>query len=118
MANQKLRANGQYGLYLALAGAGSQELFLRDCALQAGVDTHVLFLGFQTDLRPLWAVSSMAVFASEAEGLCTALIEAQGAGLPAAVSRAGGMPEVIEDNATGVIFEIGSIENRFIFIYH
>ncbi len=110
LANGTLKARGLPCVHLAIAGSGVLEEALKREASQHGLDTHVHWLGFLTDLRPLWAMASMAVYASEAEGLCTALIEAQGAGLPAAVSRAGGMVEVVEDGATGVIFNVGDRE--------
>jgi len=94
-------------IHLAIAGAGELQEELTQRAKALGAEKFVHFLGFQSNLRPLWGMSSMAVYASEAEGLCTALIEAQGAGLPAAVSRAGGMVEVVEDGRTGVIFSTG-----------
>ena len=93
-------------LLLALALLGAARSL---AAHKLGIDTHVYFLGFQNDLRPLWAVSAMALFASEAEGLCTALIEAQGAGLPAAISRAGGMVEV-QGTAEGAPFSRKELE--------
>lgn len=107
MANRSLKERGLNGVHLALAGSGVLENDLKERVSKLGLDKVIHFLGFQTDLRPLWAASSMAVYASEAEGLCTALIEAQGAGLPAAISRAGGMTEVVEDGETGVIFNVG-----------
>jgi len=107
LTNRNLKERGLGGVHLALAGSGTLEQELKQAAATRGLDVCVHFLGFQTDLRPLWAAASMAIYASEAEGLCTALIEAQGAGLPAAISRAGGMIEVVEDDATGVIFSIG-----------
>ncbi len=38
---------------------------------------------------------------SKLEGLCTALIDALAAGVPAIASRAGGIPDVVEDGVTG-----------------
>ncbi|HLX60326.1 MAG TPA: glycosyltransferase family 4 protein [Planctomycetota bacterium] len=103
------QASGTKELHLIIAGSGE----LRS-ELEAFADTvapkRVHFLDFLNDLRPLWSMSSLAIYASEAEGLCTALIEAQGAGLPAIVSRAGGMVEVVEDNETGVIFNVGDTD--------
>lgn len=96
--------------HLVIAGTGELENDLRAYAAALGIEKRVSFTGFLKDVGPLWAVSQIAFFASEAEGLCTALIEAQGAGLPAAVTRAGGMAEVVEDGATGVIFEIGNVK--------
>ena len=107
LTNQNLKARGLSGVHLALAGSGILEDDLKRAAKSLGLDGHVHFLGFQQDLRPLWAAASMAVYASVAEGLCTALVEAQGTGLPAVITRAGGMVEVIEDGATGVIVDVG-----------
>ena len=91
LVNEKLKAAGHSAVHLALAGKGDQEQALRELTQSLGLSSFVHFLGFLTDLRPLWAGSSLALYASEAEGLCTALIEAQGAGLPAVITRAGGM---------------------------
>lgn len=107
LCNRNLKERGLPGVHLAFAGIGTLQEPLTQAAAKLGLGTHVHFLGFLTDLRPLWAAASMAVYASEAEGLCTALIESQGAGLPAAISRAGGMIEVVEDGETGVIFNVG-----------
>lgn len=107
LSNRTLKERGLPGVHLAFAGIGTLKDALTQAAEKLELGAHVHFLGFLTDLRPLWAAASMAVYASEAEGLCTALIEAQGAGLPAAISRAGGMIEVVEDGETGVIFNVG-----------
>ena len=95
---------------LVLAGTGALEAELRAQTKSLGLEAHVRFAGFLRDTRPLWACASLALFASEAEGLCTALIDAQGAGVAAAISRAGGMVEVVEAGATGVIFGVGDTD--------
>ena len=107
LVNDALKLRGEPGVHLALAGKGELQTELGASAAKSGCGNYVHLLEFMTDLRPLWGMASMAVYASEAEGLCTALIEAQGAGLPAAVSKAGGMVEVVEDEQTGVIFNVG-----------
>lgn len=107
LANRALLARGVPGVHLALAGSGALQSALAESAAKEGCAQCVHFFDFMPDLRAFWAMASMAAYASEAEGLCTALIEAQGAGLPAAVSKAGGMVEVVEDGETGVMFNIG-----------
>lgn len=109
-ANETLKGRRQAGVHLALAGTGDQEEALRRQAVELGLQDEVHFLGFVQDLRPLWAASAMAFFASEAEGLCTALIEAQGAGLPALVTRAGGMVEVVIDGVSGLVADVADVE--------
>ncbi|MBI3828805.1 MAG: glycosyltransferase family 4 protein [Planctomycetes bacterium] len=97
------------GVHLAIAGTGELEQALKQQVQREGLDSKIHFLGFRRDLRPLWAAADLAVFASEAEGLCTALVEAQGAGLPAVVTRAGGMAEVVADGKTGALVPIGDV---------
>jgi 1,4-alpha-glucan branching enzyme len=96
-------------VHLLIAGTGELAHELQDAAQKLGLEKRVHFLGFVEDLRALWSSSDMALFASEAEGLCTALIEAQAAGLPAVITRAGGMVEVIEENRTGLAVEVGAV---------
>ena len=94
-------------IHLLIAGTGKLEELLHADARQLGIADHVHFLGFVTDLRPVWSASNAAIFASEAEGLCTALIEAQAAGLPAVITRAGGMVEIVADGVSGITTGIG-----------
>lgn len=96
-------------VFLAIAGSGELEADLKRHVREAGLEAQVRLLGFQRDLRPLWAAADVAAFVSESEGLCTALIEAQGAGLPAVVTRAGGMVEVVAENETGLLAEVGDV---------
>ena len=107
LAQSGLKATRLAGVHLALAGIGEEEGALRAQAVRRGVAGRVHLLGFRRDLRALWAAADLVAFASEAEGLCTALIEAQGAGLPAVVTRAGGMVEVVEEGVTGLTVPVG-----------
>ena len=107
---EAIRACAKKGvpIHLAVAGAGAMEAELKAAATgeMAGL---VHWLGFRRDLRSLWAAADIAAFCSEAEGLCTALVEAQGAGVPAVVTRAGGMTEVVEEGRTGWLVPVGGV---------
>jgi L-malate glycosyltransferase len=107
LANEKLKEQGLPTVHLCIAGSGDKEDFLRAEVSRQKQNETVHIAGFLSDLRPLWAASAMVMFASEAEGLCTALVEAQGSGLPAVVTRAGGMTEVVADGKTGMLVKIG-----------
>jgi len=109
LVNEKLKGGQRPAVHLALAGKGDQEEALRHLSRERGLSDNVHFLGFLDDLRPLWASSFMTVHASEAEGLCTALIEAQAAGLPAVITQAGGMVEVVKEGETGVSVPVGDV---------
>ena len=101
---------GARRVHLAIAGTGALEEALRSRVQSLGLAGRAHFLGFRRDLRALWAAADAASFASETEGLCTALIEAQGAGLPAVITRAGGMLEVVEADVTGLTVPVGGVK--------
>ncbi|HYF52526.1 MAG TPA: glycosyltransferase family 4 protein [Planctomycetota bacterium] len=106
-ANETLKKLGRSRVHLALAGSGSEDETLRAEVARRSASDVVHFTGFLKDVAELLAAGDVAVYASEAEGLCTALVQAQGAGLPAIVTRAGGMPEVVEDGTTGIVVPVG-----------
>ena len=97
-------------VHLVIAGSGPLEADLKSLAATLKAEPVIHFLGFCKDLSTLWSAADVVAFVSEAEGLCTALVEAQGAGLPALVTRAGGMVEVVDEGVTGRIVPIGGIE--------
>jgi glycosyltransferase involved in cell wall biosynthesis len=109
-ANILLKERGGPRVHLALAGSGSEEQTLREDIARRHAGDTVHFTGFLKDVSPLWTAADLAVYASEAEGLCTALVQAQGAGLPAVITRAGGMTEVVADGETGFVVETGDIQ--------
>jgi len=106
-ANEMLKSSGGPRVHLALAGSGAEDETLRAEVAQRGISDAVHFAGFLQDVPPFLAAGDLAVYASEAEGLCTALVQAQGAGLPAVVTRAGGMPEVVDEGRTGFVAPVG-----------
>lgn len=87
---------------LLLAGSGDLEPALRTQAKSLDLH-HVQFLGWRDDLPRLWAAVDVAVMASLEEGLGTALIDAQLAGLPVVATTAGGIPEVVADGLSGLL---------------
>lgn len=58
---------------------------------------------FSTDLPTDLATASLFVYASDMEGLGSAALLAQSAGVPVIASRVGGLPEAIEDGVTGTL---------------
>jgi glycosyltransferase involved in cell wall biosynthesis len=86
---------------LAIAGAGELE---SECATAAARDRRIRFHGVVRgdDKNRLLAASHVLLYPSiwwEVLGL--SILEALGAGLPAIGSRIGGIPEIVDDGATG-----------------
>ena len=93
--------------HLVLVGDGPLLGDLRALANELGVAAAVHFAGYQPHSGP-W-LKAMDVFAltSRSEGMPQAVIEASVMGLPVVASRVGGLPEVVEDGVTGVLFPPG-----------
>jgi glycosyltransferase involved in cell wall biosynthesis len=68
-----------------------------------GLDRHVALTGFRSDVLGL--VKSLDVFAmsSITEGLGSAILEAMACSRPVVATRAGGIPEAVDDEVTGII---------------
>jgi glycosyltransferase involved in cell wall biosynthesis len=102
-----LRAFAEEGRGLLLiAGSGPQEKELEELAGELGV--HARFLGPRDDVPELMAASDGFVQSSMVEGLPLALLEAGASGLPAVVSDAGGVSEVVLDGRTGLVVPLGN----------
>lgn len=66
-----------------------------------GLKSRVHLLGFHPAVRALMRQFDVFVLSSYLEGLCTSLLDAQVLGVPIVATAVGGVPEVVEDGATG-----------------
>jgi colanic acid/amylovoran biosynthesis glycosyltransferase len=62
----------------------------------------------QEAVRDWWQRASVAVLTSEREGMPVSLMEAAACGVPAVATAVGGIPELIEDEVTGILVAHGS----------
>jgi glycosyltransferase involved in cell wall biosynthesis len=66
-----------------------------------GLEARVHLLGFRPGARALIPQFTLFVLSSSLEGLCTSLLDAQALGAPIVATATGGIPDVVEDGATG-----------------
>ena len=78
---------------------------LKEYATSHGIIGNIRWLGESDDVPSLLAASDIAVLASHEEGLPKSILEAMAAGLPAVVTRVGGIPEAVSDGVTGLVVE-------------
>jgi glycosyltransferase involved in cell wall biosynthesis len=93
--------------HLLLIGDGPERNPLQQLTEKLGIAECVHFAGYQP--RPERFLHLMDVFAltSRHEGMPLAILEAWAAGLPVVASRVGGIPKMITQGQTGVLFESG-----------
>ncbi|MGE0363515.1 MAG: glycosyltransferase [Vicinamibacterales bacterium] len=68
---------------------------------ELGLDKHVVLAGFRDDVLALTRSADLFVMSSVTEGLGSAVLDAMALGLPVVGTRAGGIPEAVDDGVTG-----------------
>jgi glycosyltransferase involved in cell wall biosynthesis len=67
------------------------------------LERHVFLAGFRADVLELLKDVDVFALSSTHEGMCTSLLDAMAAEKPAVATAVGGVPEVVEDMATGFL---------------
>jgi glycosyltransferase involved in cell wall biosynthesis len=88
---------------LLVAGAGSFEQAYRDEVRALGCADGVSFLGFRKDSADLMAAADLVILPSLAEAFGLALTESLYIGTPVVATRVGGIPEIVDDGADGLL---------------
>jgi glycosyltransferase involved in cell wall biosynthesis len=86
-----------------LIGDGAERSKLEQQVVEVELTRNVVFLGRRKDIPELLTCCNLSVLSSEAEGLPNAVLEAMAAGLPVVAMRVGGIPEIIEDEISGLL---------------
>lgn len=96
--------------YLIIVGDGS----LRGALTQRAKDLHILerivFLGSRRDVHRILPLFDLFVLSSKSEGLPLSLLEAMAASVPVIATRVGGIPEIILDHESGLLFSPGDAD--------
>ena len=90
-------------LRLWILGDGPERSRLESLIAELRIQSHAQLFGTRQDVGRWLAQADLFVLASVSEGLPLALLEALAAGLPAVVTEAGGMPEVVQCCGSGVV---------------
>lgn len=92
---------------LLIVGDGPERQSLERLCQSLGVSDAVHFAGYQAGCEQ--HLSAMDVFAltSRSEGMPLSVIEAWSSGAAVVASRVGGLPEMIDDGRTGLLYDFG-----------
>jgi glycosyltransferase involved in cell wall biosynthesis len=91
---------------LVLVGAGPEYQTLMQLARSLGLVERVLFAGSHADVGPFYAAADVFALPSLTEGSSNVLLEAMAAKVPIVATRAGGNPEIIIHDETGLLVPI------------
>ncbi|WP_373533159.1 glycosyltransferase family 4 protein [Vampirovibrio sp.] len=106
-----LRQRG-YALQLLVAGSfvdAPYEERIQAMVQHEGLADAVVFLGYQSDLTPMYEVLDLLVVPSVNEPFGRVVIEAMANGVPCIGANAGGIPEIIEHEETGWLYPPGDV---------
>jgi len=95
---------------LLLVGDGPLQKDLKAQAHFLGVDSQIKFTGFVNDVRPFYEEFDVFVLPSISEGLSLSILEAALAGKFIIATDVGGIPEIVTDDQTGLLFRPKNIE--------
>ena len=101
-AAQRLKEKGLHIRYL-ICGDGPLRATLEKRVDALALKHNVKFTGFCSDIADMLSAADIFIHVPYYEGLGVAVIEALAAGLPTIASQVGGIPELIEDQKTGLL---------------
>ena len=90
-------------------GKGPLEEELRQRCARNRIADRVIFAGFRDDLERILPCLDIVVHPAYMEGLGVSLLQAAAAGVPIVATRAGGIPEIVENGANGYLIDSGDI---------
>ena len=95
---------------LLIVGEGPLRGALERQIAELNLGHAVTLLGYRNDVPRLVKAFDLFVLSSSEEGLGTSILDAMAAGVPVVATRAGGIPEMVHDNDTGLLAPIGDPE--------
>ncbi|WHF51449.1 glycosyltransferase family 4 protein [Chryseobacterium gotjawalense] len=101
-----------HNLKLLLVGPFEQELDPLEAATLKEIETnpHIISVGFQTEVRPYFALSDALVFPSYREGFPNVVLQSLAMELPAIVTDINGCNEIITPGENGLIIPVKNAE--------
>ena len=95
---------------LVMVGDGPDRVAAEKEAEALGVSDQTVFLGRLESIAPLLAGADLFLLPTERESFGLSALEALACGVPVIGTRAGGLPEVVQDGVTGVLRDVGDVE--------
>jgi glycosyltransferase involved in cell wall biosynthesis len=95
---------------LVLVGDGPDREDVEQRAHELGIARFTLYLGYQRDIAPYYALFDALLLPSGNEGTPVVAIESLAAGTPVVATRVGGIPDVVSDGVDGLLAEPGDVE--------
>ncbi len=95
---------------LMLIGDGPDRSIAEHLALSHGIEDRIHFLGKQDSVQDLLPLGDLLLMPSEMESFGLAALEGMACGVPCVATRVGGVPELVDHGANGLLYAVGDVE--------
>jgi glycosyltransferase involved in cell wall biosynthesis len=98
-----LKVKSRLNAHLLIAGTGELEEHIKKFISQNNLKDSVYLLGFRDDTNNIMRTIDLLILPSLWEGFGIVLIEAMAAGKPCLTTQISSMPEIVENNISGIV---------------
>lgn len=112
MKNLGIGSGSLSDVKLVMCGDGPERADAEALAARLGVAGAVMFVGKQpqSQVRDYLSVADLLLLPSQSESFGLTALEAMACEVPVIATRVGGIPELVEDEGCGYLFEIGDVD--------
>ncbi len=107
----KMVSDKRSDVHFIIFGDGPMKAEIVSYSHNLNVDREVTFAGFVDNIPSLLPQASLFLITSKTEGLGTSIIDAFACKVPVVATAAGGIPELVEDQKTGLLDNIGDVSS-------
>jgi N-acetyl-alpha-D-glucosaminyl L-malate synthase BshA len=95
---------------LVLVGDGPERSAAEWLARDLRIHEKIHFMGKQERVNELLPLADLLLMPSELESFGLAALEAMACKVPSIATRVGGVPELIDDGVTGLLYPVGDVD--------
>ena len=96
---------------LLFVGDGPERSYVERLSRECDCHNDIRFLGRQEQMEDILAISDLFVLPSEYESFGLVALEAMAASVPVASTNVGGLPEINIDGVTGILSDVGDVDD-------
>lgn len=109
-AEEFLKTTNQKVLFFIIGADDGEQEGIEQLIVEKNLQDKIILTGFRNDIPKILPELDIFLFTSKEEGLGTSILDAFACGVPVVATRAGGIPETVIHQETGLIAEVGDVE--------